>query len=63
MPVTSADVQGGKTMIHTVSDVLIPPSLVESKTAHAAATAKSSAASLAAGVLALGLPAVMAALL
>jgi hypothetical protein len=65
VPVLGADVQGGKTMIHTISDVLIPPALLPTKAEAAApsgAPAKSGAAAAAAG-LALALPAALALLL
>lgn len=75
VPVTGADVQGGKTMIHTISEVLIPPSLLAGGAAPAPVATKdvpvetkgapavtNGAASVAAGLL-LAVPAAIAALL
>ncbi|KAI8474374.1 MAG: FAS1 domain-containing protein [Monoraphidium minutum] len=57
------DVQGGKTMMHVIDGVLLPPSMVpESVAEEKAAEAESGAAALAAG-LALAVPALLAALL
>ncbi|KAI8463474.1 MAG: FAS1 domain-containing protein [Monoraphidium minutum] len=72
--VISTDVQGGKTMVHTISDVIIPPSLLAEADAPATAggdvpvtttggsAPASSAAAAAAGLL-LAVPAALAALL
>ena len=66
VPVKSVDMQGGKVIIHTIGEVLTPPTLAPKAAAGAAkaveAAAKSSAVSLVAGA-ALALPLLAAALL
>lgn len=72
MPVKAVDVQGGKVMIHTIADVLVPPSLVpkakkgddkaENKGEKKEEKATAGAAGVTASVL-LALPLVAAALL
>lgn len=69
--IVGTDVQGGKTMVHTIDDVLIPPTLLSGGSAAPATTGApaastpapaNSAATVAAGLL-LAVPAALAALL